>query len=440
MKIVRLEASNFKRLRAVEIKPDGNVVRITGRNGAGKSSALDAIWAALGGERVSPPVPIRQGEERAEVNIDLGEILVRRRWTAAGSSIEVSNGKATFKSPQKLLDELVGKLCFDPLAFANAKPADQRASLLGLLGIEDRLAVVEAERKDAFDQRTQVNRDLKALEGQLAGTPAVDAPSEEVSVAALMEELKAARGKDFDRKTTFDRAGGLEAESNRLHGDKHRMRKEAEELEKKAAELRKKADEFEVEAGRRSSLAASARREADAIAVPDIAAIESKIAGADATNQKVRQAKARLDLQKRLEATRKSAETLTEAIAAAEKKKTELVATSPLPVVGLGFSEAGVTFNSVPLEQCSASERLKVSVAVAMALNPRLKVILVRDASLLDSANLRVLEELAKARDFQVWVEQVEESGKVGVFIEDGAVSAVDGIPAPQPAPEAKAG
>lgn len=440
MKILRLAAENFKRLRAVEIVPDGNVVRITGRNGAGKSSALDAIWAALGGERVSPPVPIRQGEQAAEVNIDLGEILVRRRWTASGSSIEVSNGKATFKSPQKLLDELVGKLCFDPLAFANAKPADQRAALLGLLGIEDRLAVVEAERKDAFDQRTQVNRDLKNLEGQLAGTPHVEAPAEEVSVAALMEELKAAQARQKERAGQLAIADARQASATNFGNHSRLAILEAEKLEQQAKELRQKAAELQKDCEHAANQAVETRKAAEAIQVPDVAAIETRIAGAEGTNAKVRQAKARLDLQRRLNATRKSAETLTEAIAATEKKKTELVATSPLPVVGLGFSEAGVTFNGVPLEQCSASERLKVSVAVAMALNPRLKVILVRDASLLDSSNLRVLEELAKARDFQVWVEQVEESGKVGVFIEDGAVAAVDGIPAPQSAPEAKAG
>lgn len=440
MKILRLAAENFKRLRAVEIVPDGNVVRITGRNGAGKSSALDAIWAALGGERVSPPVPIRQGEERAEVNIDLGEILVRRRWTTSGSSIEVSNGKATFKSPQKLLDELVGKLCFDPLAFANAKPADQRASLLGLLGIEDRLAVVEAERKDAFDQRTQVNRDLKALEGQLAGTPHVEAPAEEVSVAALMEELRSARGQQEERAALMAVADRHDAKSTQLANNSSAAILEAEDLEKQAKDLRAEAAEFTRSSQAFAAEAGEVRKKAMEVLVPDVASVEARIAGAEGTNQKVRQAKARLDLQRRVNATRKSSESLSEAVAAAERKKTELVATSPLPVVGLGFSEAGVTFNGVPLEQCSASERLKVSVAVAMALNPRLKVILVRDASLLDSANLRVLEELAKARDFQVWVEQVEESGKVGVFIEDGAVSAVDGIPAPQPAPEAKAG
>lgn len=423
MKILRLAAENFKRLKAIEIVPDGNVVRITGRNGAGKSSALDAIWAALGGERVAPAVPVRRGEKAAEVNIDLGEVMVRRRWTAGGTStIEVTNGTAAFKSPQKMLDELVGKLCFDPLAFAGAKPADQRAALLGLLGIETQLGAVEAERRMAFDERSQVNRDLKNLEGQIAGTPHVDAPAEEVSVAAAMDELRTARAIAGDAEARRARIPQYKRATQQKRDRQEAIRADIKRLQAELLENEKSVKEDEA-------LTAHAEQELAKISVPDIAAIEAKIAGADQANQKVRQARARLELQRRLEAVRKSAEDLTKSIEAAEQKKNDLVSAAPLPVKGLGFSEGGVTFGGVPLEQCAASERLKVSVAVAMSMNPRLRVILVRDASLLDAGNLKVLEELAKARDFQIWVEQVTDSSKVGVYIEDGGVAAVDGEP-----------
>lgn len=456
MKILRLAAENFKRLKAIEITPDGNVVRITGRNGAGKSSALDAIWAALGGEKVAPSMPIRQGEKTAEVNIDLGEFMVRRRWTASGSSIEVSNGTAAFKSPQKMLDELIGKLSFDPLAFAGKKAADQRADLLALLGIGDQLAAIEVERKKAFEDRTLVNRDVKTLEGQLAGTPAVEAPAEEVSVAAAMEDLRKARAVANDVESQRRRIAGYKTEISQKEARRAAIVAEIELLNAELEMNGKNVQEAKA-------LVEFADKENEKVQIPDLAAIEARIAGADATNQKVRQAKARQDLQKRLEATRKTAEDLTRQVEAAEAKKTQLVAAAPLPVSNLGFSDAGVTFKGVPLEQCAASERLKVSVAVAMALNPRLRVILVRDASLLDAANLKMIEDLAKARDFQVWVERVEEAGKVGVYIEDGSVTSVDGVttlvvppkppaggfsdeseysegPDSRPAPEAKAG
>lgn len=101
MKIVKLEAENFKKLRAVEIAPSGAVVEIRGANEAGKTSVLDSIAAALGGEKLCPAQPIRRGADRARVAVELDDgLVVERRWGA-----------------QKLLDGLVGRLSFDPLAF-----------------------------------------------------------------------------------------------------------------------------------------------------------------------------------------------------------------------------------------------------------------------------------------------------------------------------------
>ncbi|MGH9252599.1 MAG: AAA family ATPase, partial [Acidimicrobiales bacterium] len=122
MKIVKLTAENIKRLRAVEITPDGNTVIITGRNGQGKTSVLDSIWYALGGGPAAKGTirPVRDGQNRAEVTVDLGDLVVTRSWTSAGGTalrVENTDG-ARYKSPQQMLDGLVGKLSFDPLTFA----------------------------------------------------------------------------------------------------------------------------------------------------------------------------------------------------------------------------------------------------------------------------------------------------------------------------------
>jgi hypothetical protein len=94
-------------------------------------------------------------------------------------------------------------------------------------------------------------------------------------------------------------------------------------------------------------------------------------------------------------------------------------------VPGLGFDDDGVTYNGVPFSQCSSAEQLRVSLGVAMALNPRIRVLRITDGSLLDAENLAVIEEMADLQDFQVWIERVAEDGEVGVVIEDGAVKAV---------------
>src|SRR5262245_40607787 len=135
MKITKLIAENVKKLSVVEITPDGNLVQITGKNGQGKSSVLDAIWWALAGQTNIQAAPIRKGENEARIVLDLGEIIVRRTFRQKTkkddsgaevaddgytTAIVVENAQgARFPSPQRMLDGLLGALSFDPLAFAN---------------------------------------------------------------------------------------------------------------------------------------------------------------------------------------------------------------------------------------------------------------------------------------------------------------------------------
>ena len=129
MRIISLEAENFKRLRAVEIRPDGDVVRITGENGAVKSSVLDAIWAGLGGRAVEPGEPIKQGEEAASIKLEIGgpdgvQYVVTRTWArpeVEGGPIRhtlkvETKGKRLF-GPQEALNRLLGPMTLDPLEF-----------------------------------------------------------------------------------------------------------------------------------------------------------------------------------------------------------------------------------------------------------------------------------------------------------------------------------
>ena len=118
MRIISLKAENIKKVKAVEITPKDDVVVISGKNAQGKTSVLDAIWFALGGKDNIPSQPIRQGKEKARVVLDLGQYKVTRIFTKAGTYLTVENAQgATFKSPQALLDKMIGDLSFDPLAF-----------------------------------------------------------------------------------------------------------------------------------------------------------------------------------------------------------------------------------------------------------------------------------------------------------------------------------
>ena len=135
--ILQLTAENVKRLHAVDIKPDGSLVIIGGRNAQGKSSVLDSIEFALGGDP-SAKMPVRRGEANARVVVNLGEIVVKRTFTAAGgTSLVVTNADGQKQSsPQTILDKLTGALTFDPLAFSRQKPAAQAETLRALVGLD----------------------------------------------------------------------------------------------------------------------------------------------------------------------------------------------------------------------------------------------------------------------------------------------------------------
>ena len=104
-----------------------------------------------------------------------------------------------------------------------------------------------------------------------------------------------------------------------------------------------------------------------------------------------------------------------------ERKRAELAA-AEFPVAGLGFDDDGVLLNDLPFSQASSAEKLRVSVAMGLAMNPRLRVLLIRDGSLLDEESLGIIQEMAEKSDAQIWIERVGEGAECQVIIEDGSI------------------
>lgn len=420
MKIVRLTAENVKRLVAVEIAPDGNVVVIAGKNGQGKTSVLDSIWYALGGGPAARGTskPIRDGEDHAQVTLDLGEIVVTRKWQDGAKStltVESKDG-ARFTSPQAMLDALVGRLSFDPLAFAQQDERTQLTSLLELVELPFDLDELDGQRRGLYEKRTDVGRVGKQLDGQLAGIPkaAEGTPAEPVDVTALVAEFSRARQLRSERERAILTADGFKAAAERAGAA---VREAEAALERARQEL---VDADKAHAAARESVPA-------ADTVPDVDELERQLAGADAVNAAVRQAQQRADVSAKLDETKAEYDALTAAIENLDETKAAGVAAATMPIEGLAFDDTGVTYRGVPFKQSSSAEQLKVSVAMALAMNPRIRVIRITDGSLLDSDSMALIAQMAEEHDAQVWVERVDESGAVGVLIEDGSVAAVNG-------------
>lgn len=406
-KIIKLQADNFKRLKAVEISPDGNLVVIAGRNGQGKSSVLDAITAALGGTSTKAlPRPIRDGEDKAQIVLETEDLIVTRTFSGTTSKLTVKGRDGALHTKgQAKLDGLLGRLSLDPLAFTQLSEKDQLKTLLDLVDLPFQPAKLEAERAAAFSERTDVNRRVKELQGQLAGhsIPA-NTPDEEVSVAALLTQYREAQ--DAERQQRDD------------HEELRNATQQVESIDQQILQLQAKRAEWIKD------MEATAYIIAAHPDLPDLEAIQSQIDTAEQVNAAVREKKQAQQVQQRLTALMADAEQLTEQLAGIDKRKADGLAAATFPVEGLGFDADGVTYQGIPFKQASGAEQLRVSLAMAIALNPGLRVIRIADGSLLDSTNLKLIEEMAVANDYQVWIEMVNESGDFGIVIEDGEVAA----------------
>ncbi len=370
------------------------------------TSVLDSIWLALGGAPAGKATtkPIRDGQKKAQVTLDLGDITVTRTWDSKGSKLSVvAADGAKYSSPQGLLDSLVGRLSFDPLAFAQQDDKTQRRTLQDLVDLPFDPDVLDDQRQGLFEQRTAVNRDLKQLEAQLAAIPrpATDVPAEEVGAGELVARIRAVHD---DRAACLRTREAFAAASAAVEAAKEQLRQALTAQRDLSNEVAHLPDEL-----------------------PDVSVLEAQLADLDQVNAAVREARAHRELTERVEQARASSEALTGQISDLDEMRAKALAEATMPLPGLAFDDTGVTYQGQPLKQASGAEQLRVSLAMAMALNPRIRVIRITDASLLDSKSMAIVREMCDAADFQCWLEVVDETGQLGVVIEDGSVVAVDG-------------
>ena len=412
MKIVELKAENIKKLKAIEIKPTENTVIISGRNGQGKTSILDSIWFALTGKDSMKETskPIRDGEDHASVMVDLGDYIVTRNWTANDTSyLKVENADgAKYGSPQALLDKLVGELSFDPLDFARMGQKEQKDILLKLLNLQDNITDLDSKYQDIFTERTFIGRNMKASKAQFDDMekPRPSLPEQELNISDLSSELREA------------------IENNRAVSELgHSIAAYQKEIDNIDLKIRELSGEKE----RISNLVVQEKEAFDKATIIDTEAIQAKISNSETLNNEIRNAEKYFIKKAEAEKLEKDYKEKSSELEKIQSSKQSLILNVKMPIENLGFDENGVTYNGIPFSQLSSAEQLKVSLSIAMAMNPKLRVIRIVDGSLLDSENFKVIENMANENDFQVWIEKVDDTGKLGIYIEDGEIRVLEG-------------
>jgi hypothetical protein len=154
----------------------------------------------------------------------------------------------------------------------------------------------------------------------------------------------------------------------------------------------------------------------------DTDSIKAKINNAENINNQIRAKQRNDSMDKKQKEAQKIYDDFTEKINKILKAKEEALAKAKMPIEGLGISETGVTYKDIPFSQLSSSEQLKISLSIAIALNPKLKVIRITDGSLLDDDNMKLIKEMATNWDYQVWIERVNDQNEIAFIIEDGEI------------------
>jgi DNA repair exonuclease SbcCD ATPase subunit len=451
MKIVEFVAENFKKLRVVEIQPGGkHMIQITGRNGQGKSTVLDGIWFGLKGQKALPANKasvVRNGTERAKVQVTLANgnkqgFTITRTLGAEGNpptlTIQPAVHKEANKTPQEYLDDLFGALTFDPLAFVQMAPAEQVAELRKTAQIGVDFEKLAAESDEDYTEREKINREIKLLDGQIAGMNVLEGlPKQKIDEAAIVTKLNQAAESNRKAQETFSARQELGAAAARIGIEKVEVSRRIENKEKDLANLEKL-----VAAGRKELAAMQKEEEtlakrhkeaedrfrtAPAGEPVDVGALTAELQSAQRTNRAIEQRSQYDQVKAERDAKKKKAEDFTRRMEGREEKKREAIAKAKMPVEGLTFDGVKtVKYNGVPFENLGEGEQIRIATLIGMGANPKLKIICIRRGEALDDEGLKVITELARKNDFQIWMARVDTSGKVGIVLEDGSIAATN--------------
>ena len=409
MKIINLKSTNIKGIKAIDITPKDDMVIISGKNGAGKTSALDSIWYILcwkAGAKQTP-MPIRKGEKEAEGEVTLCEDLsaddivagktpevlfvVNRVWKANGDTqLKVTNGKGLkYTTPQKLLDDFIGYLSFDPRLFSQMSGKEQRQVLIDLTGFD----ITEIEKKIAFlyDQRLEKGREIKMLSGNREEIMIEDLPEEIISVDDINNELQVAM------------------ETNTKMDD---MARKQEESQKEILKLNDVITSCEDYLQTHKKIPVESLRE--------------KLTESQAINEQVRARDRNRIADRKENKARNEYADYTNEIDEQTKIKIDGLKENwhKIPDQKLSLTDDGIAYDGTPFTQISYSEQLKVCIKIGMALNVKLKVLRISDWTLMDSKSKETVKQMAREFGYQIWAEEVDETGTIGFYIEEGEVKA----------------
>lgn len=416
MKIWELKSENFKKLN-VSLALKGKSVTVTGKNESGKSSFIDAIFKTLTGEKIKgSPVQLGKSSAKNKVTIrkDNGDtISVEKTFQDGKTSLVVKlNDSKTVKSPQTFLDETLGEISFDPLVFVNKTPIEQKRFLMDLLNIN--LDEFEEKKRTALDELQKVNNDLTKVTGELEELPLLDKEYKFIDSANVVKENEKINNLK-NEIVIIDNQISLSNSKIQNYKDQNT------EFEKqiKETEIKIKSNLSAIKTGQK--YIADLEETKSTIKIPESADLETQIKEINKNNEYYRNQQERIAKQREFETIETLKVDTLGKIKGIEKERNKKLAEVKMPIDKLEFFDAGLMYNGLPLteDNVSTSRIIEIGIRISIAMNPKLRIMQIKDGSLLDADMMKLIKDICKENDYQLFIEKVSEDKELGFIIDE---------------------
>lgn len=416
IKINKLEIENVKRIKAVKIEPTANGLTIVGgNNNQGKTSVLDSIAWALGGDKFRPSQAQREGSMiPPTLHLVLSNGLVVER-KGKNSSLKVTDPSGQ-KGGQQLLNEFVEQLALDLPKFMESSGKEKAQTLLKIIGVGDQLDVLDRKEKELYNSRLAIGQIADRKEKFAKEQPYYpEAPKEMVSPSELIQQQQEILARNGENQRKRDRL-------NEITMNKHRVFDDIGRLDEQIATLQKQKEQLMEEYNQAVRDEETARKTVLELQDESTAELEASLANIEEINRKVR---ANMDKDKAEDDAldyRKQYQELTEQINETRKSKTDLLQSASLPLPELSVKDGELVYKGQQWDNMSGSDRLKVSTAIVRKLNPKCGFVLLDKLEQMDRETLNEFGQWLEQEGLQAIATRVSTGDECSIIIEDGYV------------------
>ncbi len=430
IRIISLVVENLYRLTAahVTLDPKGGLVVVTGKNKQGKTSLLRSIAGLLGGAKYVAEDPVNTGSEsgsgRAAIELDNGFHIERQCTPSNPKGKLVVVGPDGTRGSQSTLNDWLGELAFDPMAFFGLSLERQTEILLSLgkdPKLPAKLEKLTTKRAQLYDDRIPSNRRLQRAQRH---TPPEGERPEPVDVSAEMEQLKTLQKQQAERNMESRAAVAMQLSAEQRQVARDQAITDARDLEAQLVTKTLLVEALQIEAEELGAKAVKMHAAAEKMPNPteEIEAVQGRISLADVMQEALEPWHEHDRAQVERKEAEEEAEALTVQIQKVDKKKADLLKAAGIEIPGLSFDVDGAAIlNNQPLELASHREQAIMAARVAVMADPELRACLIDEANSLDAEGLREMAELAEAEDFQIIIVRIEPTtmGQL-IAVEDG--------------------